>query len=194
MIKISFSGIIGSGKTSLLNEAKKILSLKYKVEALEEISPKNPFDDEKKSCFISQFFYLTTQINEENIKSMKTPDILICDRSVFDQWIDWKRYLSEIEMNGQLEEKNNLLKNIYEFWKKTYNLIFFIRTDPQEWEKRQSQENFLKLNNHSSKPTDEIYLKTIKEDNLEIFTIWNNNSIDESTLKIIEIVSQYNQK
>ena len=193
MVKISFSGIPGSGKTSVVTEVKKILSLKYKVESTEEISLKNPFDEDQKSCFVSQFFYITTQINEENIKSSKSLDYLLCDRSVLDQWIYWKNYFCVREANNNLEEKNELLVNLYKFWMKTYDLIFLIKVDFKELEKRDSDNELRTTDPEYNKRIDELFTQTIKDDNIKVIEIWNNNTIDECAHKIIEHISEYKQ-
>lgn len=193
MIKISFSGIKECGKTSLLSEVKKVLSLKYKVESIDKISQKNPFDEDKKSNFISQFYFLSTQINEENVKSIASPDILLCDGSVLDQWILWKKHTSQLELSDQIKEKNNVLKNLYEYWIKTYDLTFFIRTSMIEYEKRKIENELIKIDTNYLIKTEEIYTKTIEEDNLNVIEIWNNSSIDEGAQKIIRFITDFHQ-
>ena len=193
MIKISFSGIKGCGKTSLLLEVKKVLSLKYKVESINKISQKSPFDEDKKSNFISQFYFLSTQINEENVKSIASPDILLCDGSVLDQWILRKKHTSQLEISDQIKEKNNALKNLYKYWIKTYDLTFFIRTSIIEYEKRKIENELIKIDNDYLTKTEEIYTKTIEEDNLNVIEIWNNSSIDEGAQKIIKFITDFHQ-
>ncbi len=189
-MKISFSGTPKSGKTSLLEEVKKILSLKYYVELVEEINLKNPFDDDKKSEFRSQFFYMTTQVNEENIKSIAAPDILLCDRSVLDQWIYWQIHIKNQKSTPSLEEKSKLLKSIYQYWIKTYDLAFLIRLDTREYEKRNSGDEFRKVTTGYVKETEETFGRVIGEDNLKVHEIWNNNSLDESAQQIIQVISE----
>ena len=193
MIKLSFSGALDSGKTSLLIEAKKILSLKYSVASLEDMSQKNPFDTDKKSSFISQFFYITHQINEENVKSMSSPDILLCDASVLDIWIGWKKYIGDIEKSNAIEEKNQLIQSIYRFWIKTYDFIFFLRVDGKELEKRKEQDKLVLPEMEYLKEMETLYLDTIAKDNLNVIEIWNNSSIDEGAHSIIEHISEHNQ-
>lgn len=191
MIKISFSGISGSGKTSLLKEVKKILSLKYKVDHVPEISGKNPFDNDKKSTFISQFFYLSTQVNEENVHSINHLDYLLCDRSILDQWIYWKCSILGKELSEQLQEKNGILEDLYRFWIKTYDLIFLIRLDLKKLDTREFDKELRKIDSEYIKTREKVYLETIKEDNLRVFEIWNNNTIDESAQKIIQTISEF---
>jgi len=191
MIKISFSGISGSGKTSLLKEVKKILSLKYRVDHVPEISGKNPFDNDKKSSFISQFFYLSTQINDENVHIINPLDYLLCDRSILDQWIYWKSSVIDKELTGNLEVKNNILEDLYRFWIKTYDLIFLIRLDLKKLDAREFDKELRKIDSEYIKQREEIYLKTIKDDNLKVFEIWNNNTIDESAQQIMKTISEY---
>lgn len=189
-MKISFSGTPKSGKSSLLEEVKKILALKYNVEAVEEISPKNPFDDDKKSEFRSQFFYMTTQVNEENLKSLNAPDLLLCDRSVLDQWIYWKKHIKSQTLTPTLEEKNKLLENVFQFWMKTYDLVFLIRLDSKEFEKRDTGNEFRKVTSDYVKETEQLFSQAIEDYNLKVHEIWNNNSLDESAQQIIQIISE----
>jgi thymidylate kinase len=191
MIKISFSGISGSGKTSLLKEVKKILSLKYKVDHVPEISGKNPFDNDKKSTFTSQFFYLSTQVNEENVHSINPLEYLLCDRSILDQWIYWKCSVLDKEFSEKLKIKNGILEDLYRFWIKTYDLIFLIRLDLRKLDSREFDKELRKIDSEYIKTREKVYLETIKEDNLKVFEIWNNNTIDESAQKIVQTISEY---
>ncbi len=191
MNKISMSGVYGGGKTSLLTEVKKILSLKYKITSVNDINSKNPFDDEIRSSFISHFFFMTTQINEENIELQKNYDLLFSDRSILDHWVLWKSSLQNMEMNEKLEEKNELLKNIYKFWIESYDLAFLVRVDLKEFEKREQNSEFRVRNIDYIKQTEDLFMKTVKEDNLKVIEIWNNSTIDESAHKVIQAISAH---
>jgi thymidylate kinase len=191
MVKISFSGISGSGKTSLQNEVRKILSLKYRVASVDEINARNPYDADKKSSFISQFFYISTQINEENIQASNPVDYLLCDRSVFDQWIYWKDYLMSKEMNPSLEEKNKLLEHLYRFWVKTYDLIFLVRLDEQYLDSREFNKEFRKIDRDYISKMEKLYLDIAGDDRLKMVEIWNNKSVDESAHEIIGTISDF---
>jgi len=194
MIKISFSGFSGSGKTSLLTEVKKILSLKSKVESIDEIKGKNPFDSDQKSSFISNFFLVSTQINEENIKSMTGADYLLCDQSVLDQWVNWNSYISDKEMTPQLEQKHNVLKDLYNIWIQTYDLVFLIRMDLNEFEKREFNNEIRIADIEHVKQIDALYKTTIDTDNLKVIEIWNNTTVDESAHKIIQSITDFKEK
>lgn len=193
MIKISFSGCTGTGKTSLLNESKKILSLKEEVESIAYLSQKNPFDTDNKLNFVGQFYSLTNQINEENLKALTSPDLLLCDKSILDQWIRHKKYISDVETNNHSEEKNNLMRNLYHFWIRTYDIIFFIRVDPNILENRKDSKKLELPSLDYFKEMESFYLQTIKDDNLKVIEIWNNNSVDESAHDIIKHISEFQQ-
>ena len=186
MIKISFSGMPGSGKTSLLTEVKKILSLKSKVDSIEEINRKNPFDESKKSSFVSQFFYISTQINEENIKCQKPLDFLLCDRSVLDQWVYWKNHLNKKEINNHLEEKSNLIFQLYQLWIKTYDVIFLIKVNVKELEKREFRNEFRRTDVEYLKKMEKMFDQVIKEDQLDVVValhIGNNRPEEPDVLQ-----------
>lgn len=191
MVKISFSGISGSGKTSLQNEVRKILSLKYRVASVDEINARNPYDADKKSSFVSQFFCISNQMNEENIQAMSPVDYLLCDRSVFDQWVYWKNYLMNKELTSFLEEKNKLMEHLYRFWIKTYNLIFLIRLDEQYLDSREFNKEFRKVDRDYISKMEKLYLDIAGDDQLKMVEIWNNKSVDESAHEIIETISDF---
>ncbi len=193
MLKIGFAGIPGCGKTSLMEELKKVLGIKYNLEILEDISNRSPFDGDQETNFISQFYYFSTQINEENKKSINTPDILLCDKTIFDQWIYWKKYLLRVGDNKQLSEKNEVLRTIYDYWIKSYDIVFFIRVDPSVLETRKStsiRNDFLKIADN----IEALYLKTIKKEELKVIEIWNNKDIEETLYKLAEKISEKLEK
>jgi deoxyadenosine/deoxycytidine kinase len=190
MMKIAFSGTPKSGKTSLITEVKKILSLKYNVELVDEITHKSPYDNSRKSEFKSQFFFLTTQINDENIKAITGPDLLLCDRSVLDQWVYWNKHIAGKKLSPQMTEKNNLLEQLYRYWIQTYDMIFFIRLDSKEFDRRIDPDEFRSVNADYIKKVEEIFLKIISEDNMKVNEIWNNNTIDESAQNVIQLISE----
>ncbi len=200
MIKISFSGFSGSGKTALLNEVKKILSLKYKVEYCDEANDKNPFDESQKSSFVSQFFCFSSQINEENIRGMAMMDFLLCDQSVLDYWVYWNSFIRDmrdiknIEMAPYLREKNTILETMYRFWIKSYDLIFWIRVDLKELGKRELPYEWNTMQQNDIKRMEELYQETVIDSDVKIIEIWNNKSIDESAHEIIKHIYSYKDK
>jgi len=172
-------------------EVKKILSMKYKVETIEEARVKNPFDSDKKSSFVSQFFIVSSQINAENKKSLTAPDFLLCDQSVLDQWIAWRHYNTTIENSPQMTEKDEVIRTLYRFWIKTYELIFLIRTDLKELEKRGLDNELRIAAIDRIKPIEELYKETIREDKIKVVEIWNNSTIDESAHEILKHISEF---
>jgi deoxyadenosine/deoxycytidine kinase len=190
MNKIAFSGIQGSGKTSILTEVKKILALKSRVEDVPDLRLSSPFDFDQKPGFISQFFFISNQINEENIRSLNQPDYLICDCSLLDHWLKWQKFLTEKKTNGQTEEKNRLLKNLYQFWAPSYNVIFRIRVDSKELKKRISKNGLRAYEPGLSQPMDELYNQIILTDKLNAVDIWNHKSIDESAQEVLKKIAE----
>jgi len=190
MHKIAFSGIPGSGKTSILTEVKKILSLKSRVEDVPDLSLSSPFDVDQKPGFISQFFFITSQINEENIRSLNQPDYLLCDCSLLDHWLKWQKFLAEKKPNGQLEEKNKVLKNLCHFWFPSYAVIFRTRVDGKELEKRMPKSGLRPVELGLSQPLDTLYSQTILADQIKVVDIWNHQSIDESAQEVLKKIAE----
>jgi len=190
MHKIAFSGIPGCGKTSILGEVKKILSLKSRVEDVPDLRLSSRFDFDQKANFISQFFFISNQINEENIRSLSQPDYLLCDCCILDHWLKCQKFLGEKKAGGQAEEKNRLLKNIYHFWIPSYTVIFRIRVDGKELEKRLAKGGLLTHDAVHSQPPEKLYGQIIQADQLHAIDIWNHKSIDESAQEVLKKIGE----
>jgi deoxyadenosine/deoxycytidine kinase len=190
MHKIAFSGIPGSGKTSILAEVKKILSLKSRIEDAPDLRLSSRFDFDQKAGFISQFFFISNQINEENIRSLSQPDFLLCDCSILDHWVKWQKFLAEKKTSRQLEEKDKLLKSLYQFWIATYTVMFRIRVDKKELEKRLPKSSLRTPEIDHSQPLDHLYSQIILADHLVVVDIWNHKSIDESAQEVLKKIGE----
>ncbi len=190
MLKIGFSGIPDSGKTSLMLELKKTIGIKYNIDIVDDISNKSPFDENKETNFISQFYYFSTQINEENKKSINSPELLFCDKTIFDQWIYWKKYLSKVGENKQLTKKNDVIRSIYDYWINTYDFIFFIRVDPSVMENRKIIHSLRDELPNNDSNIESLYIKTIKKEKPNIIEIWNNKDINETIYKLAGKISE----
>ncbi|MCX6555931.1 MAG: hypothetical protein NTW95_00630 [Candidatus Aminicenantes bacterium] len=189
MHKIAFSGIPGSGKTSILTEVRKILSLKSRVEDVPDLRLSSPFDFDQKAGFISQFFFISNQINEENIRSLNQPDYLLCDCSLLDHWLKWKKFLSEKKANNQMEENNRLLETLYRFWIGSYAVIFRVRIDGKELEKRIPKSGLRDHEHVHYGPMDKLYDQIVQADQIPAIDIWNNQSVDESAQEVLKRIA-----
>jgi broad-specificity NMP kinase len=185
MHKLAFSGVPGSGKTSILAEVKKLLALKYRVEEVPDLRLNSPFDFDQKPGFVSQFYFITSQINEENIQAQDHPDFLLCDGSLLDHWLEWQRYLAAKPGNGQAGEKNTLLEGLYRFWMPTYTVIFRMRADAKVLKIRLSTAGLHEYPLDRSAQLDELYSQVIQQDRLQAFDVWNHQTIDESAQEVM---------
>jgi deoxyadenosine/deoxycytidine kinase len=189
MHKIAFSGIPGSGKTSIVTEVKKILSLKSRVEDVPDLRLSSPFDFDQKAGFISQFFFISNQINEENIRSLNQPDYLLCDCSLLDHWLKWKKFLAEKKGNGQMEENNRLLETLYRFWIGSYAVLFRVRIDAKELEKRIPKSGLRDHELAHSGSLDKLYGQITQADQIHAIDIWNHQSVDESAQEVLKRIA-----
>lgn len=185
MNKIAFSGIPGSGKTSIMAEVKKLLSLKYRVEDVPDLRPNGPFDFDQKTGFVSQFYFITSQINEENIHAQGRPDFLLCDGSLLDHWQEWQGYLAEANGNCQAAERNALMEGLYHFWVPTYAAIFRLRADAKVLQKREPKAGLREYTPERSLQADERYGRIIQQDRLPAYDVWNHQTIDESAQEVM---------
>jgi deoxyadenosine/deoxycytidine kinase len=195
MLKISFSGIPGSGRSSLAQEVRKILALKSKVELIDAINNKNPFDDHQRSSFESQFFYISTQMNEENTHMFSPLDYLLCDQSVLDQWVTWLCIFDKQKdkTSQRLAERQHLMQTLYRYWIETYDIIFLVRVSQDLFSQRQAQNRLRPSNGINFEDRDQWYQKTILEDHLRVIEIWNNTSIDEAAHQMIRQIQDHSQ-
>jgi len=185
MHKIAFSGIPGSGKTSILAEVKKLLSLKFRTEELPDLKLNSPFDFDQKAGFVSQFYFISNQINEENIRAQDQPDYLLCDGSLLDHWLEWRRFLAEKQNCARLAEKSAVLENLYRFWMPTYDAMFRIRVDAKILKKRIPKAGLREYPLDRCSQLDELYGQIIQQDHLQAFDVWNHQSIDESAQEVM---------
>ncbi len=192
VFKIAFSGLPACGKTAVLAEVKKILALKAPVAEVADICRSNPYDIDQKSGFVSQFFFMTNQVNEENIVAASNPEILLCDRSVLDQWVYWQKFRAAAPANGSLLEKEQLLEHLYRFWIKTYTLIFHIRADVKILRGRKTPNRFKNMGVQELMAMERLFLQTIQEDGLPALDIWNQGSVDEAAQQAVAEISSRN--
>jgi broad-specificity NMP kinase len=185
MVKIAFSGVPRCGKTSILAEVKKILALKFRVADVEDLTARNPFDVERKAGFVSQFFYMTTQINEENVRSQELADALLCDRSVLDQWVYWRKYLAEQEATALRRDEDALLEHVCGFWAKTYDLIVHVRVDPRVLQQRIDPREARVADPAGVRVLEELLLKSFRDERLRTLEVWNHQTVDECAHRVI---------
>jgi broad-specificity NMP kinase len=185
MHKIAFSGIPGSGKSSILAEVKKLLSLKYRVEDIPDLKANGPFDFDMKTGFVSQFYFITSQINEENIRAQGRPDFLLCDSSLLDHWLEWQDFLSEANGNGQAAERGAVMDCLYRFWLPTYSAVFRLRADAKVLKKRLPRAGLREYPLERSQQADERYGHLVQQERLNAFDVWNHQTIDESAQEVM---------
>ena len=185
MHKIAFSGIPGSGKTSILAEVKKLLALKYRVEDVPDLKLNGPFDFDQKTGFISQFYFITSQINEENLRSQERPDFLLCDGSLLDHWLEWRECLAETNGGTTPDGRDALMEALYRFWIPTYTVFFHLRADAAALKKRKPQAGMREYPLAGLPQADENYSRIVQQDHLPSFDIWNHQSIDEGTQEVM---------
>lgn len=180
MHKIAFSGISGSGRSSVLAEVKKLLALKYRVEEVPDLQERSPFDFDQKAGFTSQFYFISSQINEENIRAQGRPDFLLCDGSLLDHWLAWRLYRSGKQDNGADAQKEALLAGLYRFWMPSYAVVFRIRADIEALQQRIANVGLQEFDPEFVRQAEEMCGSLIQQDGLSVFEIWNQQSIDES--------------
>jgi nicotinamide riboside kinase len=114
MAKIAFIGTHGVGKTTLCYDLGAVLKKRgLNVDLVKEVARLSPLPINRKTSLEAQLWILTTQIAEE-IRSAAQHEVVICDRSVLDNYA----YL--VFAAG----RQRWLEPLVGRWMKSYDLLF----------------------------------------------------------------------
>jgi thymidylate kinase len=114
LLKIAFIGTHGVGKTTLCYDVGAVLKKKgLHVDLVKEVARLSPLPINRKTSLEAQLWILTTQIAEE-IRSAAQHEVVICDRSVLDNYA----YL--VFAAG----RQRWLEPLVNRWMKSYDLLF----------------------------------------------------------------------
>ncbi len=85
MIKVTVTGVQGSGKTTLAEAlAEEAVRCGYTVEVVEEAARNSPLPINEDATVLSQNYLFAEQLRHETIAEHNDCDIVICDRSILD--------------------------------------------------------------------------------------------------------------
>src|SRR5512140_3974745 len=114
MVKIAFIGTHGVGKTTLCYDVGAVLKKKgLHVDLVKEVARLSPLPINRKTSLEAQLWILTTQIAEE-IRSAAHHEVVICDRSVLDNYA----YLTFAC------GRQKAIERFVDYWMKSYTLLF----------------------------------------------------------------------
>jgi nicotinamide riboside kinase len=114
MIKLAFIGTHGVGKTTLCYDLGAVLKKRgLHVDLVKEVARLSPLPINRKTSLEAQMWILTTQIAEE-IRSAAHHEVVVCDRSVLDNYA----YL--VFAAG----RQRFLEPLVNRWMKSYDLLF----------------------------------------------------------------------
>ena len=114
MVKIAFIGTHGVGKTTLCFDLAATLKKRgLHVDIVKEVARLSPLPINRQTSLEAQMWILSTQIGEE-IRSAAHHEVVICDRSVLDNYA----YL--VFAAG----KQRWLEPLVNRWMRTYDLLF----------------------------------------------------------------------
>jgi thymidylate kinase len=114
MLKIAFIGTHGVGKTTLCFDLGAVLKKRgLHVDLVKEVARLSPLPINRKTSLEAQMWILTTQIAEE-IRSAAHHEVVLCDRSVLDNYA----YL--VFAAG----RQKWLEPLVNRWMKSYDLLF----------------------------------------------------------------------
>lgn len=114
MVKLAFIGTHGVGKTTLCYDIGAILKKRgLHVDLVKEVARLSPLPINRQTSLEAQMWILTTQVAEE-IRSAAHHEVVVCDRSVLDNYA----YL--VFAAG----RQRWLEPLVNRWMKTYDLLF----------------------------------------------------------------------
>jgi thymidylate kinase len=113
-MKVAFIGSHGVGKTTLCYDLAAILKRQgLSVDIVKEVARLSPLPINRKTSLEAQTWILTTQISEE-IRSASQHQVVVCDRSVLDN------YAYMVLACG----RQRWLERLINHWIRTYDLLF----------------------------------------------------------------------
>ncbi len=113
-MKLAFIGTHGVGKTTLCYDLAAALKRQgINVDMVKEVARLSPLPINRKTSLEAQMWILTTQVAEE-IRSATQADVVVCDRSVLDN------YAYMTFACGRQKP----IERFVEYWLKTYDLLF----------------------------------------------------------------------
>jgi hypothetical protein len=136
MVKLAFIGTHGVGKTTLCYDLGAVLKKRgLHVDLVKEVARLSPLPINRKTSLEAQMWILTTQIAEE-IRSAVHHEVVVCDRSVLDNYA----YL--VFAAG----RQRWLEPLVNRWMKSYDLLFKvpISGDPSADGVRDTDEFFMR--------------------------------------------------
>jgi nicotinamide riboside kinase len=114
MVKLAFIGTHGVGKTTLCYDLGAVLKKRgLHVDLVKEVARLSPLPINRQTSIDAQMWILTTQIAEE-IRSAAHHEVVVCDRSVLDNYA----YLVFAE------GRQRWLEPLVNRWMKSYDLLF----------------------------------------------------------------------
>jgi thymidylate kinase len=120
MLKIAFIGTHGVGKTTLCFDLGAVLKKRgLHVDLVKEVARLSPLPINRKTSLESQLWILTTQVAEE-IRSAAQHEVVVCDRSVLDNYA----YL--VFAAG----RQKWIEPLVNRWMKSYDLLFKVPYSP----------------------------------------------------------------
>lgn len=123
MIKIAFSGVQGTGKTSLIKTISQLLT-KYNrsVYVVREIARECPYPINEDSTIRSQRWIWAEHQRSELDATGSRCEIILCDRSIMDNLCYYRRLLDYQGLNDDIFDT---LVKMSMLWMKTYDEVLF---------------------------------------------------------------------
>ena len=113
-MKIAFIGTHGVGKTTLCFDLAALLKRQdLHVDIVKEVARLSPLPINQKTTLEAQLWILTTQVSEE-IRSSAHHRVVVCDRSVLDNYAYMKFACG----------RQPAIERFVEWWMKSYDLLF----------------------------------------------------------------------
>jgi thymidylate kinase len=194
MKKIAFVGAHGTGKTTVVKTIKRILEAEgYSVESTKEAARSCPFQLDANANFASQFYILSTQINEENAAALKDPDFILADRCALDSLVYWN-LIKEKEFKKTLEtsivrNQSAAMEALFKSVINEFDLIFYFKISEFEWLRRNPSDGVRSTDLNWYATVSDAFDSFIKKRQVKVVEISSDSSLQEIVETVMGVIN-----
>lgn len=155
-MKITITGTQGTGKTSIINTLHGICRSQHKKTiVISEVADRCPYPINTNATPKAQEWIFHEQLRRELAAHNADPDIILCDRSIVDNIVYFKRIVDKKHnlYQSQLEERWAMLYAIATEWMSSYDYVVRMPLNL----------GWLRSGNNSNRSKDVVFAKEIDE-------------------------------
>ena len=179
-IKIAIIGTSGTGKTTLTKKLKRGFTRQNKkVEIIDEVTRKCPWNINEQAEFICQSWIFHEQIRKELEIEYKNPDIIIYDRNICDNLAYMERVIDTTKDFPIIEFLQ--LVEIARYWSYKYDYIIYMPLNLQYLK----EDGVRSVNEKFTKDIDWRIRRIIKNFDLDVIKYRKNFNVNKFCNKVV---------